>query len=150
MVSGKVFSDSGRNQARKPVEARHCKMKVTGSKTLSEIAGECGVTGGEFRLEIIGDASPVAGAMVAPTVRVAASDFFLALAGAGAVGEALLARSVEFAAARAEGREIAADTVAAAEKLKARAEGFAAEFAAKLPPIERKGSLRIKAEACAI
>ena len=121
-------------------------MQTTGSKSLSEIAKGAGITGGKFRLVIEGEASPIAGSLVAPTVRLASGDFFLALAGAGIVGESLLARAVEFSAARAEGREAAANCIAAAERLGEKAEAMAKEWAAKLPPIEREASLRIKAE----
>ena len=121
-------------------------IQTTGSKSLSEIARECGIVEGEFSLVIQGNASPIAGSLAKPTVRLAAGDFFLALAGAGIVGESLLARAVEFSAARAEGREAAANCIAAAERLGEKAEAMAKEWAAKLPPIEREASLRIKAE----
>ena len=120
-------------------------IQTTGSKNLSEIARECGITEGEFTLTIQGNASPVAGSFAKPTVRLAAADFFLALAGAGIVGESLLARAVEFSAARAEGREVAPACAAAAERLGEKAEAMAKEWAAKLPPIERPATVRIKA-----
>ena len=97
-------------------------VKITGSKSLSEIARECGASEGEFTLTIRGNASLVAGSVKAGTVRLGAADFALALAGAGAVGEALMMRAVEFAAARAEGRAVSDEVAAAAAKLSAKAE----------------------------
>lgn len=123
------------------------KSQVTGSKSLSEIAKECGVAEGEFTLIIRGNASPVAGSMAKPTVRLAANDFFLALAGAGAVADALLARAVEFSAARAEGRVVADNVAEAAARLGERADQLSKQWAEKLPMIERPATIRIKAMA---
>ncbi len=122
-------------------------VQTTGSKSLSEIAKECGITGGEFTLTIRGNASPVAGSMAKPTVRLAAGDFFLALAGAGAVADALLARAVEFSVARAEGRAVADNVADAAARLVEKADELSKRWADKLPMIERPATIRIKAMA---
>ena len=120
-------------------------MKATGSKTLSEIAVECGVTGGEFRLEIVGEAVAFAGSTKVGTTRIAAEDFFFALASSGAVRKSIIRRALGFALARANGEKVAAP--AGAEKLARR---IGAVYKRKLPLVESKGGLRIKAEARAI
>jgi hypothetical protein len=122
-------------------------MKITGSKTVSEIVREFCPNGGKFRVEISGDATTVSGSEARPTVRVAASDFFLALAGAGAVGEALLARAMRAAADRAGGKELPEADREAADRLKERAEAMGDEFAAALPPVVRPGTVRVTGKA---
>ncbi len=122
-------------------------MKITGSKTVSEIVKEFCPNGGKFRVEITGEATTVAGSEARPTVRVAASDFFLALAGAGAVGEALLARAMRAAADRAGGKELPEADREAADRLKSRAEAMGDEFAAALPPVVRPGTVRVTGKA---
>lgn len=120
-------------------------IKATGSKSLSEIAVECGVTGGEFRLEIIGDASPVAASIKAGTARIAADDFFFALASLGATRKAIIRRALGFALARAKGEKVIIP-----KKAKKLAKRISAIYRAKLPPVESKAGLRIEAEARAI
>jgi hypothetical protein len=86
---------------------------LSGSVTLSKIAAELAKSRGINRqsqnktvnFRISGDLSFVDGCEQEPSVRVGAGDFFLALAGAGAVGEALLERAIQLAAERARKNE---------------------------------------------
>jgi len=122
-------------------------MKITGSKTVSEVVKAFVPNGGAFRIEISGNATTIEAASVRPTVRVSPSDFFLALAGAGAVGEALLERAIRAASDRASGLNLSAQDAEATERLKERAEKMADEFASRLPMIERAGSVQVKGTA---
>ena len=122
-------------------------MKITGSMTVAETVKAFFPNGGEFRLELTGAATAIAGAMVSPVARVSAGDFFLACARAGAVGESIAAGAAEFAIARAGGGELPADLQTLADKFKARAETIGAEWAKSVPPIERAASVRVKGKA---
>lgn len=120
------------------------KTQTTGSKSLSEIAKECGITGGKFKLTIEGEASPVAASVKAGTARLSAEDFFLALASCGAVRKPILRRAIGFAIARAKGEKA---ECAKGAKL---AKRIGAIYKSKVPPIESPATIRIKATAEAI
>lgn len=123
-------------------------MKITGSKTVSEVVKEFVPNGGAFKIVISGNATTIAAAdNVRPTVRVSPSDFFLALAGAGAVADALLERAIRAASDRAGGLNLSAQDEAAIERLKEKAEKLADEFASRLPAITRAGSVQVKGTA---
>lgn len=117
------------------------KTQTTGSKSLSEIAKECGVTGGKFKLTIEGEASPVAASIKTGTARLSADDFFLALASAGAVRKGILRKAILCAVARAKGEKI---ECAKGAKL---AKRIGAIYKRKVPPIESPATIRIKATA---
>jgi hypothetical protein len=121
---------------------------IKGSQSVSELlaafvspVNASGPVTATFRVTVT--ATPVAAAMVRPTCRVAASDFYLALAKAGAVGDSILRGAVAAAAARASGEEVSPDVAAAAAKHAERVAELAAEFTASLPDVERRASWRV-------
>jgi hypothetical protein len=120
------------------------KIEVTGSKSLSEIVKEFVPAGGQFKIEIEGNASTIAASMAKPTCRIAASDFFLAIAGSGAVGEALLQRAIRAAQERASGLALTAQDAEAMEKLETKAKTLCDEWAQSLPPVPKAASVRVK------
>lgn len=120
---------------------------VTGSMSLSEIVKGFVPDGGKFKIQIEGDASTVAASTAKPTCRIAASDFFLAIAGAGAVGEALLGRAIRAAQERASGLALSAQDAEAMAKLETKAKTLCDEWAQSLPPVPKAASVRVKGTA---
>lgn len=123
------------------------KTNVTGSMSLSEIVKGFVPDGGKFKIQIEGDTSTIAASTAKPTCRIAASDFFLAIAGAGVVGEALLQRAIRAAQERASGLALSAQDAEAMAKLETKAKTLCDEWAQSLPPVPKAASVRVKGTA---
>ena len=133
---------------------------LSGSVTLSKIAAELAKSRGINRqsqnktvnFRISGDLSFVDGCEQEPSVRVGAGDFFLALAGAGAVGEALLERAIQLAAERARKNEdeeeyvknLDQDLVQKLDKLKSKSDTLKTKYCSDLPKVNKSATVRFK------
>ena len=129
---------------------------VTLSKIVTELAKNKGITkesqNKTVNFRISGDLSFVDGCEQEPSVRVGAGDFFLALAGAGAVGEALLERAIQLAAEQARKNEdedeyiknLDQDLVQKLDKLKSKSDNLKIKYCAGLPKVNKSATVRFK------
>jgi pyridoxal/pyridoxine/pyridoxamine kinase len=101
---------------------------------------------------VSGNLSFVDGCEQKPSVRVGAGDFFLALAGAGAVGEALLERAIQLAADRAAKNEdeeeyeksLSTELVEKLNKLKTKSDKLKTKYCSDLPKVNKPATVRFK------
>lgn len=122
-------------------------MKITGSKTISEVVKEFCPNGGEFSLVIKGDSTVVSGSLKSPACRIGASDLWLAMASCGVISDAIANKVAEIVLARAEGKEPEGQLKEWADRHAQRAEGIAKAALAKLPLVESPQTVRVKGEA---